>query len=76
MTTKLRMIPSDSMCVKAFGYLNSQKKLVVNFRNGDSRYEFMDFPYTKFLSMCETDSLGKFFKEQISGKYSSEKVSE
>ena len=74
--SELRMIPSDSECVKAFGYQDSKKKLTINFRKDDTIYEFLDVPYTKFLSMCEASSLGTFFRKEIQGKFSSDKISD
>ena len=76
MNNVLRMIPTDSTCIKAFGYRPSQKVLVVNFRNGDSLYEFYDFPYTKFLALCEVASVGTYFHEEIQGNYVSDKISD
>lgn len=76
MKTILRMIPTDSSCVQAFGYKKSEKKLVINFKNDNSLYEFLDFPYTKFLSMCEVPSVGTFFRKEVMGKYQSDKISD
>ncbi len=74
--SELRMIPSDSDCVKAFGYQDSKKKLTINFRKDDSVYEYMDVPQTKFLAMCEAPSLGSFFRKEIMGKFDSDKISD
>ena len=76
MKNALRMIPTDSSCIKAFGYKPSEKVLVLNFRSENSVYKFFDFPYTKFLAMCETPSLGTFFRKEIQGKFSSDKISD
>lgn len=73
---KMRMVSTDSTCVKAFGYDATEKKLVVNFFSGDSVYEFYDVPYFMFVRMYKAPSVGKFFRSDIQGKFSSDKVSD
>jgi len=72
----LRMFPVVSDCVKAIGYQNSKKVLTVNMKKDDSTYAYLDVPYTKFLALCEAPSLGTFYRNEIMGKYDSDKISD
>ena len=73
---KIRFVACDSSSIQVFGYSNEEKTLVINFVKGNTVYEFYDVPYYIFVRMYKATSVGKFFNEEIQGKFSSDKVSD
>ena len=59
--------PSSSV-LEAFMYDTSSEGLGVRLRDG-SRYFYSGVPASVIDALCESDSAGKVFNQQIRGKY-------
>jgi hypothetical protein len=63
----------ESSNIDAIQYLKSEKKLVIMFKNGNS-YEWNKVPMTKYKALMESDSKGRYFNNNIKGKYRGKKL--
>lgn len=61
--------------VEFFGIDHASDKLVMQFRNGTS-YIYSGIPVDLLKQAIACESIGKFFSNQIAGKFESHKVAE
>ncbi len=58
--------------IKSIGYNESQQLLEVEFTNG-TVYQYKDVPRDKYQALIEADSIGRYFMQNIRGKFPTEK---
>jgi hypothetical protein len=58
----------NSSHIKSIGYDVKRKVLEIQFKNG-ATYEYQDVPVWVRADMISSDSIGKYFHENIKGKY-------
>lgn len=64
----------DSEAIECVAFDAEQNKMFVEFKAG-GEYVYSDIPESLYNLFVEADSLGKFYRDHISGKYTSEKDS-
>jgi len=70
-TDRLRCAGSTS--IEKIGYGEANATLEIQFHSG-GRYRYQRVPRTLFEQMVEADSIGKFYHQNIKGKFASEKL--
>lgn len=65
--------PVDSSSVDSVGHSIFDNVLVVEFENGKYLYAYYDVPRSEYRNMLKSDSIGKYFNENIKGTYKAEK---
>lgn len=66
----VRMFPIVSENVEKIGYRDSDRTLVIKFRNSPTIYNFKGVPKTMFTYMKTTNtSVGHYFHEKIKNKF-------
>jgi hypothetical protein len=63
----------NSSRIKKVGYIDSEATLIVVFKN-NSTYEYLSVPKSIYINLVNSRSAGKFFEQNIKGKYLFEKV--
>lgn len=58
----------DSSTIARFGYDQSRKVLMVEFKRG-GRYNYFDVPESVFIEMKRADSKGQFLAQRIKNQY-------
>ena len=61
-------VPVSSSNLAAVGYDEGTRVMVVKFLNGDV-YKYLDVDASVHLNLMEAESVGKFFNENVKGKY-------
>jgi len=69
----MERIRVESVNIKSVGYDLETKSLEVEFYKGGI-YVYFDVPYKLYESSVDTDSVGRFFRANIRGKFKFEKV--
>ena len=68
----MEWVTLKSSNVAAARYLEEEKILEVRFTNG-AEYQYLDVPKELFESLQEAESVGRFFGENLRGKYESKR---
>jgi hypothetical protein len=63
----------NSSLIKAADYDNDNRVLKITFPNG-SVYEYIRVPLYKWVGLCESDSAGVYFTNNIKNKYAHKKL--
>lgn len=63
----------DSTCFSRVGYDARNNVLIVVFRESGAEYHYYDVPEDVWESFYDSASLGKYFNQEIKGKYEYEK---
>jgi len=58
----------ESLNIKEFGYIEYYKLLIVEFKS-DQTYSYSNVPREIFDNMKKAESKGRYFNENIRGKY-------
>ena len=67
------MQPVNSSMAKAIGYDRTDRTLQVEFNNG-SVYQYADVEQETWETLQTTDSIGKFYNNQIKGRYECDRI--
>jgi hypothetical protein len=67
------MLPINSSMATAVGYDDGKNILQVEFHNG-AVYQYSDIDQDTWQDLHQADSIGKFFNENVRGKYQYERV--
>jgi hypothetical protein len=67
------MLPINSSMATAVGYDGGKNILQVEFHNG-AVYQYSDIDQDTWQDLHQADSIGKFFNENVRGKYQYERV--
>ncbi|SRR5581483_263214 len=70
---RLRRIRVESEAIRSIGYHHKTKTMEVQFHSGDT-YRYANVPPAVFNAFLAADSKGRFFQEQIRGRYDYWKV--
>lgn len=62
----MHRVPVESSSIDSVGY--EKEVLEVCFRNG-GLYQYLDVPESVLASLMHADSKGRFFNQQIRGRY-------
>ncbi len=74
-TKEIPMLPVSSSVARAIGYDEERQVLQIEFASG-SVYQYADVEPETWESLCDTDSIGRFFNQEIKGCYESERLDE
>ncbi|BAZ70456.1 hypothetical protein NIES4106_52500 [Fischerella sp. NIES-4106] len=69
------MLPIHSSMATAVGYDDNKNILQVEFHNG-AVYQYSDIDQHTWQDLQQADSIGKFFNENVKGKYQYERVND
>ncbi|MUG93853.1 KTSC domain-containing protein [Scytonema sp. UIC 10036] len=69
----IEMLPVSSSMADAVGYDPEEQVLQVEFHNG-AVYQYYGVEADTWEELHEADSIGRFFNENIRGRYSSERI--
>jgi KTSC domain len=69
----IAMLPVDSSCATSVGYDSEEQILQVEFQNG-AIYQYSGVEEDTWKDLHSTDSVGRFFNQQIKGRYASERI--
>lgn len=67
------MLPVNSTMAAAIGYDPDQQILQVEFATGKV-YQYTDVEEQTWESLCEADSIGRFYNHQIKGNYNCRRI--
>jgi KTSC domain len=67
----MHRVPVDSSSINSIGY--EKNVLEVCFRNG-GLYQYFDVPEQVVVSLMRADSKGRFFNQEIRGRYPANKL--
>ena len=70
---KMQSTPGSS-CFSEIGYDSYWEILVVQFRDSDSVYTYLDFPIDEWDKFTSADSLGSWYNKYIKGQYEYERI--
>jgi len=66
-------IDVQSSMLSKVDYDGSTQKLCVVFKNG-SKYTYSDVPQSIYNELINAESIGKYMKANVMGKYNSQKI--
>ncbi|PMB52010.1 KTSC domain-containing protein [Fischerella thermalis CCMEE 5201] len=69
----IAMLPMNSSMANAIGYDSNTNILQIEFHNG-AVYQYSDIDQDTWQDLHQADSVGKFFNENVRGKYQYERV--
>ncbi|MER3491375.1 MAG: KTSC domain-containing protein [Mastigocladus sp. ERB_26_2] len=69
----IAMLPINSSMANAIGYDSNTNILQIEFHNG-TVYQYSDIDQDTWQDLHQADSIGKFFNENVRGKYQYERV--
>ncbi|MFB2768721.1 KTSC domain-containing protein [Pelatocladus sp. BLCC-F211] len=69
------MLPIYSSMATAVGYNDDKNILQVEFHNG-AVYQYSDIDQDTWQDLQQADSIGKFFNENVRGKYQYERIND
>ncbi|MBD2429716.1 MULTISPECIES: KTSC domain-containing protein [Fischerella] len=69
----IAMLPMNSSMANAIGYDSNTNILQIEFHNG-AVYQYSDIDQDTWQDLHQADSIGKFFNENVRGKYQYERV--
>ncbi|PMB18870.1 KTSC domain-containing protein [Fischerella thermalis] len=67
------MLPMNSSMANAIGYDSDRNILQIEFHNG-AVYQYSDIDEDTWQDLHQADSIGKFFNENVRGKYQYERI--
>lgn len=67
----MHRLPVESSSIDSVGY--EKKVLEVSFRNG-GLYQYFDVPEELLVMLLQADSKGRFFNQNIRGRYASKRL--
>ncbi|WP_235656452.1 KTSC domain-containing protein, partial [Fischerella thermalis] len=67
------MLPMNSSMANAIGYDSDRNILQIEFHNG-AVYQYSDIDQDTWQDLHQADSIGKFFNENVRGKYQYERI--
>lgn len=67
----MHRVPVESSSIDSVGY--EKNVLEIRFRNG-GLYQYFDVPEETLVMLMRAESKGRFFNEQIRGRYPGERV--
>lgn len=71
----MKLEPVKSSYIRKIGYDEEKKELRVRFRNGVT-WKYADVPASAHVSLLLSDSIGRFFSQEIKGSFNGRKVEE
>lgn len=69
----IAMLPMNSSMANAIGYDSNTNILQIEFHNG-AVYQYSEIDQDTWQDLHQADSVGKFFNENVRGKYQYERV--
>lgn len=69
----IAMLPMNSSMANAIGYDSDRNILQIEFHNG-AVYQYSDIDEDTWQDLHQADSIGKFFNENVRGKYQYERI--
>ncbi|BAU05105.1 KTSC domain-containing protein [Fischerella major NIES-592] len=69
----IAMLPMNSSMANAIGYDSDRNILQIEFHNG-AVYQYSDIDQDTWQDLHQADSIGKFFNENVRGKYQYERI--
>ncbi|PLZ99950.1 KTSC domain-containing protein [Fischerella thermalis CCMEE 5268] len=69
----IAMLPMNSSMANAIGYDGDRNILQIEFHNG-AVYQYSDIDQDTWQDLHQADSIGKFFNENVRGKYQYKRI--
>lgn len=69
----IAMLPIDSSMANAVGYSDDEQVLQIEFQNG-AVYQYLGVTRATWQELQSTDSIGKFYNQEIKGKYDGDRI--
>ena len=61
--------PVESSAIDSVGHSITGNVLVIKFKEGQYLYAYYDVPRSEYRNMIKSDSIGRYFNENIEGNY-------